>query len=130
VASNEAPVRSRRPERTQPSDSGPLPIGPGAANDEPPAQPARTRLASATASGGYAVQISEQRSQGEARAAFRSLQRRFSSVLSGQQSFVRRVKIPNRGVYYRTLVGPFASVDEEGSFCSRLKSAGGQCIVQ
>lgn len=133
VASREPPppVRTRRPEeRAEPSSSGPLPIGPGARNDEPPPRSTGTRVASAPASGGYAVQISSQRSQGEARAAFRSLQRRFSSVLSGQQSFVRRVEIPNRGVYYRTLVGPFASLDEAGSFCSRLKAAGGQCIVQ
>ena len=35
-----------------------------------------------------------------------------------------------KGVFYRAVVGPFASSGEANSFCSGLKAAGGQCIVQ
>ncbi len=139
VASAErpAPAPVRRPERSQPPSDGPLSIAPGgnANNSPPPPAPARpsrapSRVASAPASGGFAVQISSQRSQSEARASFRALQNRFSRVLGGQQSFVRRVDLGSRGVYYRTLIGPFASIEAAGAFCNRLKAAGGQCIIQ
>ena len=30
----------------------------------------------------------------------------------------------------RAMVGPFGSSDEAGRFCSSLKAAGGQCIIQ
>jgi hypothetical protein len=33
-------------------------------------------------------------------------------------------------VYYRAQVGPFGTVAEANQFCSNLKIAGGQCIVQ
>ena len=28
------------------------------------------------------------------------------------------------------MVGPFGSTEEAGQFCSNLKSAGGQCVIQ
>jgi hypothetical protein len=132
VASAEraSPPPVRQPERTQPSSSGPLSIAPRGDDEGSPAAAAPSRVASAPASGGFAVQISSQRSQNEARASFRALQSRFAGVLGGQQSFVRRVDLGSRGVYYRTLIGPFGSLDEASAFCGRLKSAGGQCIVQ
>jgi SPOR domain len=36
----------------------------------------------------------------------------------------------DKGIYFRALVGPFASSGEAGELCSSLKAAGGQCIVQ
>ena len=129
ASTDRSPPPARQPERAQPSSSAPLSIAPRGNDDSPPAA-APSRVASAPASGGFAVQISSQRSQNEARAAFRSLQSRFSSVLGGQQSFVRRVDLGSRGVYYRTLIGPFGSADEASAFCGRLKTAGGQCVIQ
>ena len=35
-----------------------------------------------------------------------------------------------KGVYYRAMVGPFASSEEASQFCGSLKAAGGQCFVQ
>jgi hypothetical protein len=32
-------------------------------------------------------------------------------------------------VFYRTMVGPFASAQEATQFCTSYKSAGGQCMV-
>jgi SPOR domain len=33
------------------------------------------------------------------------------------------------GVYYRALVGPFASAKKAAKLCSGLKAAGGDCII-
>jgi hypothetical protein len=102
-----------------------------------PAPAAPTTLASAEpasaaggAGGGYAVQVSSQRSEAEAHTAFRALQAKFPDQLGGQQPIVRRADLGDKGVYYRALVGPFASMEQAAGVCSSLKAAGGNCIVQ
>jgi hypothetical protein len=119
-----------------PSHSSPLSLNPGA---EAPTHAAPARVASAPSnsqvapsnarSGGYVVQISSQRSEADAHAAFRTLQAKYRSVLGDQQAIVRRADLGARGTYYRTMVGPFASVGEAGQLCKELKAAGGQCII-
>lgn len=81
-------------------------------------------------SGGYAVQVTSQRSEAEAQAAFRSLQAKYPQQLGDRQAFVRRADLGAKGIYYRALVGPFASSQEAVSLCSSLKSAGGNCLIQ
>lgn len=86
--------------------------------------------APAPASGGYAVQVTSQRSEAEAQAAFRALQGQFPNQLSGREPIIRRADLGAKGTYYRALVGPFASMQEAAGMCSRLKAAGGNCLVQ
>ncbi len=86
------------------------------------AQPARH--------GGYAVQLSSQRSEADAVAAFRNMQSKYPSQIGGRQPLIRRVDLGKKGVYYRAMVGPFASADQAGRLCSSLKAAGGSCFVQ
>jgi hypothetical protein len=43
---------------------------------------------------------------------------------------IKRVDLGDKGIYFRAMVGPFASGNEASEVCSSLKSAGGQCIVQ
>jgi len=111
---------------------------------ETPAAPARssaapvrpTTLASAAsapaaaAGGGFAVQVSSQRSEAEAQTAFRALQTKFPDQLGGRQPLVRRADLGDKGIFYRALVGPFASMEQAAAMCSSLKAAGGTCIVQ
>ena len=95
------------------------------------APPPRATQASAPSSGGgYAVQVSSQRSEADAQAAFRGLQSKFPSQLGGKQAMIHRVDLGAKGIYFRAMVGPFANSAEAGELCSSLKSAGGQCIVQ
>ena len=96
-----------------------------------PSAPPRAAPVSAPASGGsgYAVQVSSQRSEGEAQAAFRSLQAKFPGQLGGKQAMIRHVDLGAKGTYYRAMVGPLGS-DAASQLCSSLKAAGGQCIVQ
>jgi SPOR domain len=125
--------------------NAPLSIVPNQ-GDGTPAAPARsqsaparpTTIASAASAppalagggGGYAVQISSQRSEAEAQTAFRALQVKFPDQLGGRQPMVRRADLGDKGVYYRALVGPFASMEQAAAMCSSLKAAGGTCIVQ
>jgi hypothetical protein len=101
----------------------------------PPNKPAPSETASAApapvaAGGGYTVQVSSQQSEEEAQASFRSLQAKYPNLLGGRQPIVRRADLGAKGIYYRAMVGPFASSDEAGDLCTKLKAAGGSCIVQ
>ena len=64
------------------------------------------------------------------RSAFRALQAKFPDQLGGRQPLVRRADLGDKGIFYRALVGPFASMEQAAAMCSSLKAAGGTCIVQ
>jgi hypothetical protein len=119
-----------------PSRNGgaPLALEPQAATGETASSyQATPRLASvspAASAGGYVVQISSQRSEADAQASFRSLQSKFPKELGDREAIVRRADLGPKGVYYRAMVGPFGSAGDADQFCSGLKAAGGQCIVQ
>ena len=144
AAPREAPRPAARPapvvHQAAPAAShAPLSLSPDAPAPRAPAPTrtasvAPTQLAPAAAqparAGGYAVQVSSQRSEAEAKAAFHGLQGKFPKQLGGQHMVVHRVDLGAKGIYFRALVGPFASAGEAGQLCSSLKSAGGQCIVQ
>jgi SPOR domain len=131
-----APARSAATGR--PAGSGPLSLNPQ--NDVPEPHPAQRspRVASAPnppapsaaiANGSY-VQVSSQRSETDAQASFKALQGKYPAVLGGKQVVIRRAELGDKGVYYRAMVGPFASVEQAAELCTSLKAAGGQCIVQ
>jgi hypothetical protein len=139
-----APTRSTPPPRqaAAPSGNSPLSLNPNAAPSRAapvpaPAAPARTAAvapqapsAASTGGAGSYVQVSSQRSEGEAQAAFRSLQAKFPDQLGGRQSAIHKVDLGAKGTYYRAMVGPFANGGEASQLCSSLKAAGGQCLVQ
>jgi SPOR domain len=95
-----------------------------------PPPPRPTASSSGDGTGGFHVQVSSQRSESDAQASFRALQAKFPNVLGSWQPVVRRADLGEKGVYYRTMVGPFSSLNEATDMCGELKSAGGQCIVQ
>lgn len=94
-----------------------------------PAPSAAAASGNAGGAGSY-VQVSSQRSEAEAQAAFRSLQAKYPNQLGGRQPLIHRVDLGAKGTYYRTMVGPFANASEAGELCSSLKAAGGQCLIQ
>lgn len=79
---------------------------------------------------GYVVQVSSQRTEAEAQAAWQNLQARYSSVLAGRQATIRRADLGDRGTFYRAQIGPFGNRDDANQLCQSLKSAGGECVVQ
>jgi len=81
-------------------------------------------------SGGYVVQVASQKNEADAQAAYRALQGKYPAVLGSHSSFVKRADLGEKGVFYRAMVGPFASKDEATQLCGNLKTAGGQCLIQ
>jgi hypothetical protein len=100
-----------------------------AALEPPQSAAARARASQSAESTGFVVQLSAQKSESEAQAAFRSLQTRYA-VLNGRSPLIRRKDRGDRGVVYAALVGPFGTRDEAIQLCESLKMAGGDCFVQ
>jgi SPOR domain len=80
--------------------------------------------------GGYAVQVTSERSEIRARDAFRALQAKYPNQLRGRQAMIRRADLGATGIHYRALVGPFGSAEDAAKLCSGLKAAGGDCIIR
>ena len=128
------PVSRGNPASANASANAPMSLAPGAQPDPaaPPTRIASTTPASApvSSSGGYLVQVSSQKNEADAQASYRALQGKFPAVLGSRPPVIKRADLGEKGVYYRAMVGPFGSPDEASQFCSSLKSAGGQCVVQ
>jgi len=137
-----APAVRTVPQRPQPQAAAPASENaPLSLNPNTPSHRGETRTANAAptqlspqattgSTGGYAVQVTSQRSEAEAEAAYRGLQGKYASALAGKPMFVHKVNLGSKGTYYRAMVGPYSSQAEAGQVCSSLKSAGGQCFVQ
>jgi hypothetical protein len=79
-------------------------------------------------SGGYLVSITSQTSEADARAAFRSMQGKYPSVLASQSPVIARANSKSGTVMYRAGVS-FATPAEAAQFCHSYEAAGGQCWV-
>jgi hypothetical protein len=135
------PVATQAAAPAQPAaqaSNAPLSLNPNAQPARPARVAAQTPAAAqvpagapvATASaGGYGVQVSAQRSEAEAQAAFQTLQGRYPSQLGSRSPYIKRVDLGEKGIYYRAMV-LVGSSGEAGELCSSLKAAGGSCIVQ
>jgi cell division protein FtsN len=80
--------------------------------------------------GTYAVQVTSERSAAEADTSFRALRAKFPNQLGGREPIVRRTDLGAKGIYYRAMVGPFASMEKAAGMCRTLKAAGGNCLIQ
>ena len=129
-----APGAAPAPRAATPAPkNGPLSLDPQAQDSAPPPAP-RTRTATAPvgstgSSGGFLVQLSSQKTEADATSSFRSLQAKFPNELGGRQAVIRRADLGTKGVFYRTMVGPFGSAQEANQFCASYKAAGGTCVV-
>jgi hypothetical protein len=124
------PQRPAAPVRNAPLSLSPNAPSPAAAPVRTASTPAARDPAPASATGQYAVQISSQRSEAEAQAAFRALQGKYPTQLGGRQPIIRRADLGSKGIYYRALVGPFAKGSDAVELCQSLKAAGGSCLIQ
>jgi len=123
AAAAPAPVASA-PSRSRAAAVVPAPVALASA------EPSAAVPASAPSGGGYAVQVTSQHSEADAKASFKELRAKFPNQLSGREPIIRRADLGTKGVYYRAMVGPFASMEEAAGVCSSLKAAGGNCLVQ
>lgn len=121
----------------QASANAPLSLNPNSA----PARPAAPQRSAAIApppaaassnagSGVYAVQVSAQRSEEEAQAAFRSLQSKYPGQLGNRQPLIKRVDLGEKGIFFGAQVGPFTDAAQAKQMCESFKAAGGSCLVK
>jgi hypothetical protein len=133
TATTTPPAPRAAPAPAAPARGGPVSLDPQAAPTETAALPAARARPPATESSastsGYLVQLASQKSESEAQSAFRSLQAKFPNELGSRQPVIRKADLGTKGVFYRTMVGPFRSAQEASQFCASYKAAGGQCVV-
>ena len=122
-------------QRNPSAANAPLTLSPQSAPASDPAPPTRLAATNAvqtapSAGGGYLVQVSSQKNEADVQASYRALQNKFPAALGSRPPVIKRADLGDKGVYYRTMVGPFGSTEEAAQFCGNLKSAGGQCVIQ
>ena len=122
------PPAARQPANSLPRQTAATPAPPPTAAARTPTHTAS--VAPAPTNGSYAVQVSSQRNEADAQAAYHSLQAKYPNQLGGHQVLIRKVDLGQKGTFYRALVGPFATAGEANELCSGLKAAGGQCLIQ
>ena len=93
----------------------------------PKAPRAEVAQAAAGGSGGYAVQLSGEPREADARAAAKRLSTKYSSALEGRHAVPVKANIGGRTVW-RVRVGRL-SEEKAKSMCASVKSAGGSCFV-
>jgi hypothetical protein len=90
---------------------------------------ASQRTRAAAERGNFAVQIAARRSDPEARAAIDELRAKHTAILGQRGVIIYRVSLP-QGVFYRAMVGPFASSIQANEMCGQLRAAGAECFVR
>ncbi|SDU12553.1 SPOR domain-containing protein [Stappia sp. ES.058] len=122
------PAIQRQSAPAQRAPASPLDL---TASQQGASQPAASAPATSGSipAGAYIVQVSSQRTQDQAQAAFDNLQQRYAGVLGGVSPVIQRADLGDRGTFYRVRI-PASSRDDAISLCERLKSAGGDCFVR
>ncbi len=120
---NAAPVNLLEAARTPAARQvAPTPVSTGSTGSD-------STNSGSTGSGSHLVQLSSQRTEEQARAAFNGLKVRYPSLLGNYDPNIQRADLGDRGVYYRVRVGPMSDQTAAVQFCEQLKSSGGSCFV-
>jgi cell division septation protein DedD len=99
-----------------------------AAIEEPHPSASARPTPRANETGAWRVQLSAQKTEGEAQSAYRAAQAKFP-VLAGYQLLVRKKDQGARGTFYAAQVGPLRR-SEANELCDNLKSAGASCFIE
>jgi hypothetical protein len=100
-----------------------VPVNP----NSPAARAAMAAAAPGEGSDGLYAHLASQRSESEARLAYRTLGGQYKTALANRDAVIRRVDNPAQGTFYRVEVGPLSSAEAD-SICNDIKSGGGQCV--
>lgn len=77
----------------------------------------------------YMVQLASLQSRVQARAGFKTLQKRHVELLGTREPFISRADLGAKGVYYRVNVPGFLSLSAARTFCDALKERNQDCLV-
>jgi cell division protein FtsN len=127
-------VAAAKPAPTKPSPAEASPaaskVVETAALPPPPGAPtaAKCVAAAASAGGAYVLQIGAYKSQADADAAWKTFASKHP-MAGGYSEDVRKADLGEKGTWYRLRMGSFADKAAATSFCEKLKSDGGNCLV-
>lgn len=107
------------------------PVAVAAVTQQPPPPPAPTRAKAAAAAphGKFGVQIAAPQSEADARKAIDTLRAKHPKILVKEWATINRVELPN-GVFYRVVVGPYATPQQATRVCNSLKAEGAPCFIR
>jgi hypothetical protein len=77
---------------------------------------------------GVHAQLGAYKSEGEAKARWDHIAKKFPDDLRGKQHYIVRADLGDRGVFYRLQVGPFTNSGQAEEFCLTFVSAGQGCF--
>ncbi|KAA0970695.1 SPOR domain-containing protein [Aureimonas fodinaquatilis] len=97
---------------------------PSTATPSPSQPPAPVSASNAN----FYVQLSSHPTEAQARTALRDVSLRYANILAGTTLSIHTAELDNRGTFYRVRVGTATNRDAD-AICTRLKSAGADCIV-
>lgn len=80
------------------------------------------------AGGAYVLQIGAYKSQADADTAWKSFKAKHP-MAGGYSEDVRKADLGDKGTWYRLRMGSFTDKAAAASFCEKLKSDGGNCLV-
>jgi len=103
-------------------ETAPLPPPAAATTTSKPAE------AGASAAGAYVLQIGAYKSQADADAAWKTFTSKHP-MAGGYSEDVRKADLGDKGTWYRLRMGSFTDKAAATSFCEKLKSDGGNCLV-
>jgi hypothetical protein len=79
--------------------------------------------------GKYGVQVAAPQSEADARKAIDMLRAKHPKLLVKEWATINRVELPN-GVFYRVVVGPYATAQQAERLCTNLKAEGAPCFIR
>ena len=91
--------------------------------------PAPGQIPASAIYGRYGVQIAARPTQDEAREFIDAMRGKYANLLGQEWAIIYRVKLP-QGVFYRAIVGPFASESHANRLCAELKAKGEECFLR
>jgi hypothetical protein len=80
--------------------------------------------ASASGASGYVAVLASKTSRMDALKAFADLQQKYGDVLGSKTPDVQEANLGDKGVRYRSVVGPPGSREAASGVCKQLKTAG------
>lgn len=95
-----------------------------------PAPPASTAQPAAASGGaGYRIQLAALRSDGEAQATWKRLQKKHGNFLGSRQPNIVRTDLGGLGTFYRVQLGPFSDKASSQQLCNDFKRGGLDCFL-
>lgn len=126
AASSPAPVVAPTPPPA--AALKPVPQHPAATPVTTPA-PAPAEVSSASAAGGWRVQIAATRDPDSARGEWQRLSHVHAALLGSLTVSYARADVPDKGTFWRVRAGPIASREAAAKLCSDLKAVNVGCML-